>query len=287
MADRADHRVTVSLCILCYNQADEIGATIQSALAQTRPADEILVVDDGSTDGSRDRIRAFPGVRLLEHPTNQGRPAARRTLLHAATSDIVAYLDGDTVAEPDLLEHLLTEYAASDVGGVGGRGVETNLRTAYDRWRARHAVQQWASRQESAEFLFGLCFSFRRRLIHEAGGFQGVGEDVDLSHRVRALGYRLVYTPLARVQHRRTDDRASLLHMIRRWWYGGYLAYARNGRPAMRIQLGRLIRDVVVHTYQDFCLDRDIELATIDFLVVPTKLRAIMAARATHRSRAP
>src|SRR5947207_1850480 len=100
----------LTACILCYQQADIIGDTIEAALNQSRLPDEVLVVDDGSEDGSADVARSCSAVRLLRHEANLGRTAARNTLLAAATGDIVVYLDGDSIAEPTLFETLLAEY---------------------------------------------------------------------------------------------------------------------------------------------------------------------------------
>ncbi len=208
--------IIVSLCILCYNQEDIIGKTISQGIAQTRSADEILVVDDGSSDRSCEIIGHYPQVRLIRHECNQGRTAARNTLLQHARGDILVYLDGDSFATSDLIEQLLLEYTNEKVGGVGGRGEEKNIGTIYDLWREHHATQSWPQRQESAEFLFGLCFSFRGNLLIQAGSFRSVGEDVDISYRIRQMGYRLVFTPLAYVYHMRTGGRGEVEVLLKK-----------------------------------------------------------------------
>src|SRR5258707_2696065 len=110
----------VSVVVPCYNAAAFIGRTIESLLAQTYPADQFIVVDDGSTDDSAAAIRSYP-VTLVQHAPNRGLAAARNTGLKAATGEVVVYVDADATAAPDLLEHLTAGYLPPDthLAGVG------------------------------------------------------------------------------------------------------------------------------------------------------------------------
>lgn len=96
---------TVSVLIPCYNAEKYIGETLESVLRQTWPKLEIVVVNDGSTDGSADIIRKFarPNLRLVEQP-NRGQTAALNTCLTYATGHFVQYLDADDLLDPDKIE---------------------------------------------------------------------------------------------------------------------------------------------------------------------------------------
>lgn len=99
----------ISVLIPCYNAEQYIATAIQSALAQDYPNVEVLVVDDGSTDGSRDIIRSFetsPNFRWETGP-NRGGNAARNTLLNMATGEFVQYLDADDQLHPRKLTRCL------------------------------------------------------------------------------------------------------------------------------------------------------------------------------------
>lgn len=97
----------VSVIIPCYNAASMVGRAIESVLRQTRPADEILVVDDGSSDGSQDIVRTYePRVRLIQ-AAHGGAGAARNRGLAEATGDWVKFLDNDDELEPSVLERQL------------------------------------------------------------------------------------------------------------------------------------------------------------------------------------
>lgn len=95
----------VSVVIPVYNREPYIGAAIASVLAQTVQDFELLVIDDGSTDGTRDVVRSFHDerIRLLCHESNRGVASARNAGLDAARGDYLAFLDSDDVALPERL----------------------------------------------------------------------------------------------------------------------------------------------------------------------------------------
>jgi glycosyltransferase involved in cell wall biosynthesis len=107
----------ISVVVPAYNAAATIVPALRSALAQSRPPDEVIVVDDGSQDGTADLIeRELPDVKVLRQ-TNAGPSAARNTAAQAAQGDWLAFLDADDVW---LQEKLALQLAAlSDVPGIG------------------------------------------------------------------------------------------------------------------------------------------------------------------------
>ncbi len=95
--------ITITAVIPAFNGAAHIRRAIDSVLAQTRPADEIIVVDDGSTDSTAELVRAYGDqVRLIEQ-SNGGASAARNTGILAATGDWIAFLDADDEWLPNRL----------------------------------------------------------------------------------------------------------------------------------------------------------------------------------------
>lgn len=92
----------VSILIPCFNAAPWLAATLDSAFAQTWPACEIILVDDGSTDGSLAIARRYEarGLKVIVQ-ANRGASAARNTALRTATGDYMQYLDADDLLAPD------------------------------------------------------------------------------------------------------------------------------------------------------------------------------------------
>ena len=270
---------SATIAVLCFNQAQTIGHVIESAMNQSRKPDEIIVVDDGSYDGSPEIVRSFGDfVRLIVHEENKGRAAARSTALKYASSDVVAYLDGDTTADPRLLESLLHEFKSPEIGAVGAIVRETCITTMSDRWRARHGTAQQVSETNfDAQVLFGWGLSCRRVVALSLGGFRPGSEDIDISIRLRENGYRLVLTPHARVYHTRSDTLQSLLKMVYRWWFGGYIAISRNLDRSLRPHLRRIYRNAYKSIKADL-RDNAFDLILIDLLLIPVQIRAVIEA---------
>jgi GT2 family glycosyltransferase len=224
---------SITLAIACFNASAYIEKTLRSVMRQTLKPDEILVIDDGSVDNSIAVINRFNEVKLLTHGHNRGIAAARNTAWQHANSEIITYIDADTIAHPHLLEILLECYIDDDIAGAGGQGLEAIQKTRSDRWRREVLFQGWGTRYNpDAHFLFGLCSSYRRSVLQELGGFDTFfrvsGEDMDFSFRLRRAGFRIVYHPEAKVDHLRADDYQSIKKMTYRHCYGGFLAQKKN-----------------------------------------------------------
>lgn len=92
---QSDNQFKISVVIPAYNAGAHIGRTIDSVLKQTRPADEIIIVDDGSTDNTAEAIRQYESKVRLICQENGGASAARNTGINAAAYEWIAFLDGD------------------------------------------------------------------------------------------------------------------------------------------------------------------------------------------------
>lgn len=110
--------VNVSILIPCYNSGQWISKAILSALNQTYPIREIIVIDDGSTDSSRDIIQGFGDAIQWEAQHNQGSNAARNRLLDLSTGDWIQYLDADDYLLPDKIEKQVNYLESLEAEGV-------------------------------------------------------------------------------------------------------------------------------------------------------------------------
>jgi glycosyltransferase involved in cell wall biosynthesis len=107
----------VSVIICTYNYGRFLGQCLQSVFAQTRPVDEVIVVDDGSEDETADVVRGFSGVRYVHQP-NAGKTAAFNHGFALCTGDIICHLDADDVWHARKLERVLPKFIKTQVGGV-------------------------------------------------------------------------------------------------------------------------------------------------------------------------
>ena len=119
MTAEFSHSPTVSVVIPAFNSALFLASAIQSVIDQTQPPAEIIVVDDGSTDGTKDVLLSFgKTIKILTHSANRGLPAARNSGIAASIGDIVAFLDADDVWCPEMIERQSAEFRASSKLGL-------------------------------------------------------------------------------------------------------------------------------------------------------------------------
>lgn len=280
----------VSVLVPCYNQARHIEGVIRAILRQTHPPDEIIVVDDASTDESARIIAELP-VTLLRHERNLGPAAARNSALGASTGEIVLCIDADAYAQPDLIATLLRAYqdldpeTFSSLAGIGGRGVEVCQENLADRWRVIHARQDFGNTyRENVPFLFGLCASYRRNVLEEAGGFDAsfpvnAGEDFELGYRLRRAGYKLHYEPRAIVNHNHADTEKSLKKNQSNWYYWSYIAKRKHHAHPWTLWAGTF-RRLFTDTLGDLLFRQDWGLARLSLKLFGVKMTALY--RAAH-----
>jgi GT2 family glycosyltransferase len=204
----------VSAVIPCWNGRRWLGACLDSLLTQTRPFDEIVVVDNGSTDGSLELIRnRYPEVRTIPLGRNTGfAPAANRGT-EAARGDAVALINTDIVLAPDWLARLSAVLEAHPgAAAVACKMVDLHdpalLYDAGDVLRRDGVCEQRGrfeaddGRFDAPQDIFAACAGaavFRREAILDAGGFDerffSYLEDVDLGLRLRMAGWTARYEP--------------------------------------------------------------------------------------------
>jgi GT2 family glycosyltransferase/predicted Zn-dependent protease len=212
-----------SLIILCCNQLDCTRLCLESVLRQTRRPYELILVDNGSTDGTAaylQEIQARPGparVEVIRNEANVGFPAGCNQGLARARGRYLVLLNNDTVVTPGWLEGLI-RWSLHDWPSVGLVGAVTNAsrppqEVAVDYRRlddldafAARRRQQFAGKALEVERLTGFCLLARREVLEKVGVFDeqfGVGffDDDDLSVRARQAGFRLLVAQDVFVHH--------------------------------------------------------------------------------------
>lgn len=215
----------VAVAILSWNGRQHLETCLAALANQKDPGVpwEILVLDNGSSDGTAEWLRrVYPRVRLIESPTNLGFCAGNNQLMSVASADAVALLNNDTRPRADWLVALVDAFAAApkDVAAVSGMIVDwSGERLDFGRGLMTfdgHALQDGFRRPlaeaeipaAGSELLFpcGGNVLIRRESFLAAGGFDesyfAYYEDVDLGWRLWSGGERVLFTPEAVVHHR-------------------------------------------------------------------------------------
>lgn len=213
---RADNKVSV--VIPNYNGKRFLAACLKALLSDA-PEAELLVVDNGSADGSRELVeREFPGVRLIALDQNYGFPRAVNEGIRAASRPYVILLNNDTEVLPGFTD------ALADALEADGRAfsAQAKLISLYDPeriddagnyycalgWAFARGKDRPAACYEKPGAVFAACAgaaAYRRELFEKIGSFDEAHfaylEDIDVGWRARIAGYRNLYVPSAKVLH--------------------------------------------------------------------------------------
>ncbi len=212
----------ISATITSFNGADDLSDCIRSIRAQEGVTiDEIIVVDNASTDGTVELVRRdFPDVKLIRLDENEGPCPARNRGLEEARNRLVFQVDQDVVVRPDCVRKLLSEIIdAEDVAVVSPRALDANDSSVvhYDGGSYHYAgvmslrhfyrpVAECANEVTDIDAFVSLAALVHRDQLLELGGYDKsffiLFEDHDLSYRIRVCGYRIRSVPNAIVEHR-------------------------------------------------------------------------------------
>ena len=233
----------VSVVIPAYNEEAGIAATIRSmAVSRYRGRIEIIVIDDGSSDGTAAAARSLgiPNVRVISQ-ANTGKPGALNRGIAEAHGDILVLVDGDTVFQADTLGRLIAPLAAADVGAVSGNTKVGNRRGFLGGWQHLEYVMGFNLDRRLFDMLGtiptvpGAIGAFRRAALASVGYVSSdtLAEDTDLTIALCRSPWRVVYAPGAIAW---TEAPASLRQLWRqryRWSYGTMQAMWKHRRAVI------------------------------------------------------
>ena len=200
----------ISVVVCTHNGRRTLPQCLEELTSLDYPDYEVIVVSDGSTDGS-DQIAVDHGC-IAVRTEHKGLSAARNAGIERSSGEIVAFLDDDAYPDPDWLHYLAASFARSSHGAIGG----PNLLPPDDGPIARSVAASPGSPvhvmigDRLAEHIPGCNMAFRREALEEIGGFDEVfrvaGDDVDICWRVQDAGYSVGFNAGAVVMHRRRDS---------------------------------------------------------------------------------
>jgi len=217
---RADQPLA-SIIIPNWNGAHHLPVCLEALRAQTYPRIEVILVDNGSTDGSPALVtEQYPEVRLLALDRNLGLTGGNNAGFRAARGEILISLNNDTEADPHFVEALVTALLEHPEAGLAAAKMllfdrRATIHSAGDGYGVdgipfnRGVWQQDEGQFDEPGWIFGGCggaVAYRRAMLDEVGLFDEslfmYCEDVDLNWRAQLAGWRCWYTPGAVVYHK-------------------------------------------------------------------------------------
>jgi len=199
---------SVSVLIPAYNEERTLAATLASALASDYMRFEVIVIDDGSTDGTAAEAGKFLAdarVKVLSKP-NGGKASALNQGIAAATGDIILFTDADSVFAPDTIANGVAYFVDPEVGAVSGDDTPFEPRGPLQKMLVitSHIGTGFVRRALSSigvlQIISGNLGLVRADLLRRVGGFREIwGEDLELTLRLHRAGARVVYGAATRV----------------------------------------------------------------------------------------
>lgn len=226
-----DDRPMVSIVVPAFNQATVLENCVRSIQLTRYDRYEVILVDDGSTDGTAEimsRLAADdPRIKILMQE-NAGKGAALNLGVRHAVGDVLMFVDADGIFSRRTVDRILEAFEDSSVGAVCGDDRPVNLNRVQTRLLAiiSHVgtglVRRALTVMGCLSIVSGNIGAFPRRVLQEIGPFREdtVGEDLELTWRVHKAGYRVVFAPRALVYAESPSTVRGLWRQRVRWARG-------------------------------------------------------------------
>lgn len=264
------HNVTVSAIVINFNGKHFLEGCFSSLKEQTCSLTEVMLVDNGSNDGSVELVeQKFPWVKIERNKTNLGLTAACNIGIEKSQGDLVVLISNDTVLEKNCIEQLAEAITSSEEVGIAGGNIvlyanpkvvqsfpSRFLPSCRLPWTAIPVKAKFKSAHGMETDVIGLCvMMIRREVINTIGPirkdyFMHFNED-DFSLRVRQAGYRLLLVPTAVVRHFGSATIGKLSTRKASSFLKGEIAFRRINLRAWEI-LPSLWFAIVIQTVQHF-----------------------------------
>lgn len=228
----ATHTPRVAIIVPCWNEETTIAGTVHSLLELTYPPDrlQIILVDDGSTDGTPEAMRAFanePRIKILRKENGGKHTAINAGIDLAQEADIIGCLDADSFVAPGALREMISYFDDPKVAAVTPAMSVFNPRTVLER-------------MQNAEYIFGIGWRhalalvngifvtpgpfsmYRKSVVDELGGFRYAhqAEDMEMALRMQRHGWHIENAPKARVYTKVPRNVFRLIKQRTRWTTG-------------------------------------------------------------------
>jgi len=246
-----EYRPPVSVIIAAYNEEKVIERTIDSILQNGYDNMEIVVVDDGSKDGTlevlRRRFADHPKVSILTQ-SNSGKSAALNNAIRHAQHDILIAVDADTLFRLGTIGLLARHFANPKVGAVSGNARVGNKKNWITRFQSIEYIYGFNLDRRALDYLNaitvvpGAVGAWRKQLVLDCGGFlhDTLAEDTDLTLSIRRLGYVVRYEQDAIAYTEAPEDTRNLAKQRFRWVFGTLQAVWKHRDALFVLKYGTL-----------------------------------------------
>jgi len=215
----------VSIIVPAYNEEKTLCMCLDSLMSLnfSKHDFEVVVVDNNSTDGTKNIITSYPVKYIFEGKRSRG--AARNKGVKESQGELLAFIDADCVADKDWLLNITKGFTSKEIGGCGGKVLAYEPRSLIEKYidyRGMYSQEECITNKKTLlPRIITANAAYPRRIVEEVGLFDSrfaSQEDIDLAWRVFLKGYKLAYIPEAMVYHR---HRKTLVDAVRQCFERG------------------------------------------------------------------
>ncbi len=230
-ADRKWRPQSVAVIVPAFNESKVVCNTILALLRSRRKKFEVIVIDDGSKDGTADSVRATFGatarVRVIEK-ANGGKWSALNAGIASTSAEFVVSIDADTIFEPNAIELMLRHFVDPQVGAVAGSAFVGNRRNLITSFQSIEYVMSQNLDRRALDLVNGITVvpgaigAWRRSALVDIGGYSAdtLAEDADATIRLELAGWRVVYEPRAFAHTEAPETVRAFMKQRFRWMFG-------------------------------------------------------------------
>ncbi len=223
----------MSVIIPSYNSEKTINNCLEALQSQTFKDIEIIVIDDGSNDGTASIIKSFKNVKFFKK-SHKGPASARNFGAKMAKGKILLFTDSDCEPDKNWVAEMAAPFSDKTVAGVSGtyRTRQKELIARFAQYEIEERHQNMAE-SESIDFIGTFSAGYRKDIFVKFGGFDesfstSAGEDPELSFRLAEKGYKMVFTPNAFVYHTHPNTLKKFLRQKYRNSYWRVMVYQKR-----------------------------------------------------------
>ena len=227
----------ISILIPCHNEEKSIAQCIDSCLSQVRQPDEIVVVNDGSTDNSLRILESFgETIKVVNiNPASGNKSYAQEYGLRFVTGEIVVMTDGDTILDKDFIKEIEQDLKDEKITAVAGyvKSIKNNWLTACRELDYILGQELYKRAQALINFLYvipGCAGAFRKDVFKKAISFEHdtITEDLDFTFKLHRSELKIKYNRRAICYTQDPFTLKAYINQMRRWYGGGWQNYLKH-----------------------------------------------------------
>tara|TARA_B100000131_G_scaffold303255_1_gene327153 strand:- start:4938 stop:5783 length:846 start_codon:yes stop_codon:yes gene_type:complete len=262
----------VTFYIPTFNAQNTIELCINSVRNQTYPVDEIIIINDNSTDNTKEILSKYNDLIIINNNQNLGLGYNRNLGIKNSSNEIIASIDSDVELDKKWLENIIINLKKNKIVMCGGNMLEKYTNNKVNAWREKYYNQSWGKKDIlNPAFLYGCNTILLKSYWEKTEGYdenlKTNGEDIDFCKQLKSIGdINLYYSSDSLCYHLQDDSILSLSKRVWRYHSFGYKIKAPSKRKLVNLSI-KQIRFFLIRFLKGL-LKFEIKYIIISFMVL-------------------